>query len=152
MTSLDQAIDGLPGGARARLAAFAAEFETLNAREYALFATKPESPQDVKRAMAAADAALTGERRDAVRAVIRAFTDAVAYSYSNRLALPDTLLLFNSLTDTAADRTRVMQALERVVVGLVLWDELGSDDTAALIGPWAELVERARPDDDAAHR
>jgi hypothetical protein len=143
VTSLEEAIEELPGRARARLAAFAAAFENLEARHYALFATKPESPQAVERAMAAANAALTGDRRDAVRSVIRAFTDAAAFNYSNRLALPDTLLLFQSLTDTAADRTRVMQSLERVIVGLVLWDELEDDDTPALIGPWAEVVARA---------
>ncbi|MCI0346048.1 MAG: hypothetical protein L0221_11495 [Chloroflexi bacterium] len=148
--TLEDALDRLPRPARERLARFAAEFEMLDAREYTLFGTVPEDIEALERAMAAADAALgLGSRREAVRAAVSAFVDAASIGYSNRLALPDTLLLFQSLADRAEDRVRLIASLERAVVALALWDELDSADLGALIGPWAEVTERALPQDDA---
>jgi len=146
--SLEDALDDLPGAARERLARFAAEFEGLDARDYAFFATVPEDAGALQRAMSAADAALgQGPRRDAVRAAVGAFADAASIGYSNRLALPDTLLLFQSLADLPQDRVRLVASLERAVVALVLWDELDAADLGSLLGPWAEVVERALPGD-----
>jgi hypothetical protein len=57
------------------------------------------------------------------------------------MSLTDTFLLFQSLPDRAEDRVRFLATVERAVVGLILWDELGEDDLAALLGPWSAVVE-----------
>ncbi len=69
-----------------------------------------------------------------------AFVDAATVAYSRRLALPDTLLLFQSLTDRAEDRVRFLGSVERAVAGLILWDELADADRVALLGPWGFSV------------
>ncbi len=148
--SFEGALDQLPCAARERLARFAADFEDIDARDYALFATVPEDASALHRAMARADAALAeGPRRDAVRAAVAKFESAAALGYSQRMSLSDTFLLFNSLADRADDRVRLVASLERAIVALVLWDELDADDLGALLGPWAEVTERAIRENDA---
>lgn len=146
----EAALDQLPRATRERLARFAADFEDIDARDYVLFATVPEDPSALDGAMARAAAALAyGPRRDAVLAAVARFESAAALGYSQRMSLSDTFLLFNSLADRADDRVRLVASLERAVVALVLWDELDDADLGALLGPWAELTERAIPQDNA---
>jgi hypothetical protein len=136
------ALHGLLPAERARLERFAAVFERLDASRYATL-TEGYDTGDVDAAKAAALELLGGSsrRRDGVRAAVQAFTDRATVAYADRLSLPDTLLLFQSLPDRAPDRLRFLQSLERVVVALVLWDELEPNDRAALVGPWASLVD-----------
>jgi hypothetical protein len=134
----------LPRGSGARLDRFAAVFERLDAGGYSLFATAAEVDDDVRRAMAAADAAIgSGPRRAAIRDAVASFRDFAARAYSSRLVQTDTVFLFQSLADRPDDRVRFAASLERAVIALILWDELPPDDRAILLGPWASMVERA---------
>ena len=141
MTPQDlDALDELQPEERARLDLFANIFEHLDASSYATL-TEPFETDDV---LAAKDRALgligSGRRREAIRAAVRAFVDAAAMAYSRRLALPDTLLLYQSLPDRGEDRHRFLGSVERAVVGLILWDELEDADRIALLGPWAYTI------------
>ena len=51
------------------------------------------------------------------------------------------MLLLGTLPDRAPDRMRFLESVERIVVALILWDELAEDDRDVLVGPWAGLVE-----------
>jgi hypothetical protein len=134
----------LPAGAGARLDRFAAEFERIDAGGYALFATRDGDDENVRQAMAAADAAIgAGPRRRAVADAVASFRDFAARAYSSRLVQTDTVFLFQSLADRPDDRVRFAASLERAVIALILWDELVPDDRAALLGPWATIAERA---------
>jgi hypothetical protein len=82
-----------------------------------------------------------GARRAGVRAAVDAFVDAAAQAYSRRMSLTDVFLVFQASPESGADRARFLATVERAVVGLILWDELGPDDLAALLGPWSALVE-----------
>ena len=136
--------DLLPAGSGERLERFAAEFERLDASAYSTFASQSEGDADVRHAMAAADAVIgTGPRRAAVREAVESFRDWAARAYSSRLVQTDTVLLFQSLVDRPDDRVRFAASLERVVVALILWDELQADDRLVLLGPWQVMVERA---------
>lgn len=133
----------LPRGSAERLERFAAEFERLNAREYALFATGIEGDDEVREAVAAAEREIgQGPRRAAVIGAVDTFRDWAARAYSNRLVQTDTVLLFQSLADRAEDRVRFAASLERAVVALILWDELEPGDRTALLGPWLAMAER----------
>jgi hypothetical protein len=133
---------GLAPIERTRLERFAALFDRLDASQYSTLTEGSDSP-DVESAKVRAQALVgnRGLRRDAVRSAIAAFTDAAIRAYAGRMSLPDTLLLFQSLPDRTEDRTRFLQSVERAVVALILWDELDDDDRAALVGPWASLVD-----------
>ena len=135
------ALAGLADAERTRLDGFATLFDRLDASQYATL-TETSDTADVETAKERAGALVgrTGRRRDAVRAAIKAFTDAATTAYAGRMSLTDTLLLFQSLPDRAEDRTRFLQSVERAVVALILWDELEDSDRAALIGPWSDLV------------
>lgn len=137
-----ETLAGLQPVERARLARFATVFERLDASRYATL-TEGFDTAEVEAAKATALDRIGGSsrRRNAVRAAVRAFTDAATVAYADRMSLPDTLLLFQSLPDRAQDRLRFLGSVERVVVGLILWDELPEDDRDVLIGPWAALVE-----------
>ena len=136
--------DLLPAGSGERLERFAAEFERLDASAYSTFASQSEGDADVRHTMAAADAVIgTGPRRAAVREAVESFRDWAARAYSSRLVQTDTVLLFQSLVDRPDDRVRFAASLERVVVALILWDELQADDRLVLLGPWQVMVERA---------
>lgn len=133
-----------PAGSDERLRRFATEFERLDASAYATFATVTEGDPEVERAAAAAAAVIgRGPRRAAVREAVDSFRDWAARAYSSRLVQTDTVLLFQSLADRAEDRVRFVASLERAVVALILWDELGPDDRLALLGPWQTMAERA---------
>lgn len=132
---------------RDRLERFAKAFEHLDAGAYAQFSGVPsaaglESAQDEAMRLVG-----TGSRREAVKAAVRAFVDEATVAYARRMSLPDTFLLFQSLPDRAEDRVRFLGSVERAVVALVLWDELSEQSLAALLGPWAELVDRAMPEE-----
>jgi hypothetical protein len=135
------AVQGLAPAERARLERFAALFERLDASRYSML-TEGFDTAEVEAAKASARERIGGgsRRRDAVRAAVKAFTDAATTAYADRMSLPDTLLLFQSLPDRAPDRVRFLESVERVVVALILWDELEGDDLDALVGPWADLV------------
>jgi hypothetical protein len=133
-------IDKLEAGARGRLERFATVFDRLDASRYITLAEAPDDDAaDNAKAHALAIVA-RGARRDALRAAVRAFTDAAALAYSGRMSLTDTLLLYQSLPDRAEDRIRFLASVERVVVAVALWDELDEEDRLVLVGPWAELV------------
>jgi hypothetical protein len=136
------ALRSLTTAERARLERFAAVFERLDAKRYATL-TEGYDTAEVAAAKAAAQELVGGSRRrrDAVRAAVRTFTDAATVAYADRMSLPDTLLLFQSLPDRAPDRMRFLESVERVVVALILWDELDEGDREVLVGPWATLVE-----------
>jgi hypothetical protein len=133
-------IDKLEAGARGRLERFATVFDRLDASRYITLAEAPDDDvADNAKAHALAIVA-RGARRDALRAAVRAFTDAAALAYSGRMSLTDTLLLYQSLPDRAEDRIRFLASVERAVVAVALWDELDEEDRLVLVGPWAELV------------
>ena len=135
-----EALNGLRPDERDRLARFAAVFERLDASMYATLAERVES-EDVEDAKAAAlELIPAGPRRDAVRAAVRAFVDEATVTYSRRMSLPDTLLLFQSLPDRAEDRVHFLASVERAVVGLILWDELDEIDREVLLGPWSTIA------------
>jgi len=126
-----------------RLDRFGVAFDRLPAAGYAPLAARPD-PEVTERATAVALAHLAStSRRAAVREVVASFQSAAARAYSDRMSLPDTILVFQSLTDRGEDRARFQAGLERAIVAVILWDELGDDDLAALLGPWATFVETA---------
>ncbi len=136
--------DTLPQGTRDRIERFAASFERLNAGEYVLYATSVEGDERVQDAMTAADAVIGGgPRRAAVAEVVDAFRDWAARAYSSRLVQTDTVFLFQSLPDRPDDRVRLSASLERVVVALILWDELEPEAREALLGPWSAMAAQA---------
>ena len=131
---------GLKRDEAQRLDRFARVFERLDASTYVTLADARES-EAVERAKTQAQRIIgMGPRRAAVRDAIRAFTDAAAAAYSRRTPLPDTVLMYSSLPDTAEDRVRFLASVERAVVGLLLWDELDEDEREALLGPWSAIV------------
>jgi hypothetical protein len=140
MPDLVEELSGLRPVERARLEHFAQAFERIDASEYATFS-------DAGRAEAAAAEANAsrlighGPRRAAVKAVIRAFTDRVSRAYSERLTVQSLFLGSTGLPDRPDDRIRLLASVERVVVALVLWDELDEDDRSVLVGPWLALVD-----------
>jgi hypothetical protein len=136
--------DGLDASARRRLERFEASFNRINAHDYVQLATVPPAPEATARAQADAVRLLgTGARRDATRAAVATFVDAAGVAYSSHLALPQFLFLYDGVTDRPDDRQRFLQTLERAVVALILWDELGDDDRDTLVGPWASIVDAA---------
>jgi hypothetical protein len=136
------ALDGLRPDERERLARFATLFERLDGSMYATLAVREgaESAALEEAKAAALKLIPTGRRREAVRAAVRAFVDAATVTYSRRMSLPDTLLLFQSLPDRAEDRVRFLASVERAVVGLTLWDELDEIDRDVLLGPWGTIL------------
>lgn len=135
------ALAGLTGAERARLERFAEAFERIDASSYPIFTETVETDAVLAAQARAIDLVGKGRRRDAIRAAVDAFVDEGTRAYARRMSLTDTFLLFQSLPDRAEDRVRFLATVERAVVGLILWDELGDDDRAALIGPWAAVVE-----------
>lgn len=136
----ERALEGLRPLERQRLEAFAGLFDRLDAGQYVTFAETYET-EEVQAAKERASELLAGtSRRDAAKAAIEAFVDEATVAYSRRMALTDTLLLYQSLPDRAGDRVRFLQGVERVVVALILWDELSIEDRDALIGPWGRVV------------
>jgi hypothetical protein len=134
------AVGGLLPAERARLDRFASLFERLDASRYATL-TEGYDTAEVESAKAAALALIGGSsrRRDAMRSAVRAFTDRATAAYAERFTVPQ--LLLGALPDRAADRVRFLESVERVVVALILWDELAEDDRDVLVGPWASLVD-----------
>jgi hypothetical protein len=132
---------GLPRGAPGRLDRFAQAFEHLGANEYIQYATDAGQESDLSAARGRVNLALSDPaRRASVQVAVRAFVDWAAQAYSRRLPATDTILLFQSLPDRAEDRVRLLQSLERAVIGLILWDELAPEDRDALLGPWERLA------------
>jgi hypothetical protein len=135
-----EVLRGLRPAERQRLDRFAGLFDRIDATAYIQLADAPDD--DVRAAQdAARDLIGTGPRLAAVRAAIASFIDAATIAYSRRTSLTDTFLLNQSLPDRAEDRARFAASVERAVVGLILWDELGDTHLAALIGRWAPFVE-----------
>ena len=132
---------GLSQAERARLERFAEAFERVDASTYPTF-TEVVVGDEIRAAQRHAIELIgPGKRKVAVRAAVGAFVDEGTRAYSRRMTLTDTFLLFQSLPDRAEDRVRFLATVERAVVALILWDELDGDDRAALLGPWAALVE-----------
>jgi hypothetical protein len=131
----------LSSAERARVERFAHAFVRVDAGRYATL-TEGVATAEVEAAQDRA-AELLGQsssRRAAVKAAIRAFTDVATVAYANRVSLPDTLLMYQSLPDRAEDRMRFLVGVERVVVAVILGDELSEDDRELLIGPWRTLL------------
>ena len=141
MADRADALAGLRPDERSRLDRFGRVFDRLDASSYIQLANIV-SDEQVGPAQAAARALIgQGTRMSAVRAVIESFIDAATVAYSRRSSLTDTFLMNQSLPDRADDRIRFLESVERVVVGLILWDELDPQHLALLIGPWADLIE-----------
>jgi hypothetical protein len=141
MSADPDALRGLRPAERYRLDRFATLFDRLDSSQYATFTESHDTPEvESAKAEALELVGRSGPRRDAVRAAIRAFTDAATVAYAQRMSLPDTILLFQSLPDRAADRYRFLGSVERAVVALILWDELGADDREVLLGPWSTMT------------
>ena len=140
---IDQ-LAGLRPRERDRLERFAAAFDRVDASQYLSLTDVAPSDAVLDAQQRALELIGEGPRRQAVLAAVDAFVDAGAQAYSRRMALTDTLLLYQSLPDRAEDRSRFLATVERAIVGLVLWDELEQDDLAALIGPWGGFVEGLR--------
>jgi hypothetical protein len=137
----DAALDKLRPDERRRLDRFAQQFERIDASAYSQLAETGNGARVRSAEQAALERLGTGERRDAVRAAVKAFVEAASVAYSRRTSLTDTFLLNQSLPDRAEDRARFAAGVERAVVGLVLWDELSEEDLGALIGRWAPFVD-----------
>ncbi len=117
-------------------------FEHLDGSMYATLAVREgvESEAVEEAKAAALELIPAGRRRDAVRAAVGAFVDEATVTYSRRMSLPDTLLLFQSLPDRAEDRVHFLASIERAVVGLILWNELDEVDREVLLGPWSTML------------
>ena len=140
----DRDLAALPDRTRRRLDRFAAEFERLGAGEYALFATSAvDDPEPGAAGETALEALGSDSRRRAARAAADTFVDWAAQGYSRRLALPDTILLYQALPDRPEDRLRFAAALRAAIIGLVAWDELSDDELGPLLGGFAEMAARA---------
>jgi len=137
------AADGLTAGERERLDRFAGAFDRLSASEYVMFAVDA-GDDDTRDAVRAASPMLgPGAREVAVRAAVAAFSEAATQAYDRRLNVSDTFMLYQVLPGRPDDRVRFFASLERAVVGLILWDALDEEHLGALLGPWAETVQRA---------
>ena len=141
MADLIEDLKGLRAEERERLERFALAFERVNASNYPLFTEINVSPEVAAAQGRALEVIGTGSRRTAIRAAVDAFVDHATTAYSNRTTLTDTFLMNQSLPDRAEDRVRFLATVERVVVGLILWDELDEDDQVALLGPWGAFVD-----------
>ena len=141
MPELPNPLAGLSSAERARLERFSLAFERIDASQYVTFAEVPSA--EVEGAEAEAVRILgPGPRHDAVKATVGAFVDEAAQAYSRRPTLTDTLFMFRSLPDRAEDRVRFLASVERVIVALILWDELTPASRDLLVGRWAAIVER----------
>ncbi len=136
----DVDLGALDAGARERLTAFARAFERLSAGTYAQFAPADTDEDELNAARDAAIAVLSAAELDAARDAARAMVDWAAARYSDRLALPDTLLLFQSLPDRAEDRVRVARSIGAAVLGVIAWDRLDEERRWLLIGPFEALI------------
>jgi hypothetical protein len=141
MLDRDESLAALRPRARARLDAFAQAFDRVDASQYLSLTEAAPTPAVLDAQERALELIRDGPGMPAVRAAVEAFVDAASQAYSRRISLTDTLLLYQSLPDRADDRARFLSAVERAIVGLILWDELESDGLAALIGPWGGVVE-----------
>jgi len=116
----------------------------VSSTDFVLFAGPSAPDERLQAAMDAASAALTSPtRRDATKEAVSTFVRAAQQRYAERFNVPELLGIGASRASTADDRVRVFKSLERAVVALAIWDQLGDDDRTALAGPWAELVEAA---------
>lgn len=132
----------LASGERARLDRFAAEFDRLSASEYAMFAVHGDT--ETIEAVRVASAMLgRAPRKAAVNSAVAAFSEAANAAYDRRLSVSGTFMLYQVLPGQPQDRVRFLASLERVVVGLILWNELDEEHLGASLGPWAETIERA---------
>ena len=139
---------GLRPDERRRLERFAEVFEHIDASQYATFADVP-SLEDVEPAEAEAMRLLgAGPRHDAVKAAVGAFIDEATQAYSRRPTLTDTLFMFRSLPDRAEDRVRFLASVERAVVALILWNELGERSRVSLLGLWGGIADRIASGDE----
>jgi len=135
-------LGGLREDERKRLERFAEAFERIDASQYATFAEVP-SLEAIEPAEAEAIRLLgNGPRHDAVKAAVGAFVDEATQAYSRRPTLTDVLFMFRSLPDRAEDRLRFLGSVERVVVALILWDELSESSRVALLGLWGGVADR----------
>ncbi len=126
-----------------RLAQFAAAFEHVGAREYAVL-TPPLDDKATRDALLVADGALGhGRRRQAVRSAIAEFLVWATHAYAKGQGLPGVTYLDHSIPGRPEDRVRFLASLERAVLAIVLWEELTDDDLGALLGPWGPFVEGA---------
>ena len=146
MRDLIDEITALHPDERERLARFADAFERLDASQYMQFAEAP-TPDNLAAETEAIELLGTGERREAVKAAVKVFTDAATIAYSRRPTLTDTFLLFQSLPDRGDDRVRLLSSMERAVVALILWDELSEESRAQMLGPWADVVYQVVPEE-----
>ena len=136
----DGALQGLRSNERRRLEAFATLFDRLDAGAYVTFAEAYETEDVADAKDRASELLSSGSRRDAAKAAIDAFVDEATVAYARRMPLTDTFLMYNALPDRADDRVRFLQSVERVVVALILWDELPDEDRDALVGAWGRVV------------
>jgi hypothetical protein len=143
MADRDSALAKLRPAERQRLDRFAQQFDRIDAAAYSQLADTGDGERLDRAQRDALELVGTGERREAVRAAVKAFVEAASIAYSRRTSLTDTFLLNQSLPDRAEDRARFAAGVERAVVGLVLWDELPEEDLGALIGRWAPFVDEA---------
>ncbi len=127
---------------RARLERFAQQFERIDATQYLTFAEVPSVEELAPAEKEAIGLLGSGARHGAARAAIAAFVDEATQAYSRRPTLTDTLFMFRSLPDRAEDRVRFLASVERVVVALILWDELTPAHRDVLVGRWATIVDR----------
>ena len=142
MPDLIDRLGGLRPDERRRLEAFAEVFEHIDASQYVTFADVP-SPEDVEPTETEASRLLGARtRHDAVKAAVGAFIDEATLAYSRRPTLTDTLFMFRSLPDRAEDRVRFLASVERAVVALILWDDMGERSRVALLGLWGGIVDR----------
>lgn len=126
-----------------RLGRFAAAFEHVGAREYAMLAS-PLDDEATHSAMRLADEALgQGRRRQAVREAVAEFHGWAAHAYSKGQGLPGVTYLDHSIPGRPQDRVHFLASLERALLAVVLWDDLSDDDLGALLGPWGPFVESA---------
>lgn len=136
--------DALRPAERDRLERFAAAFESIDPRDYEIFAgsTAPEEEIDAARTVALR-AIGSGTREAAVERAAQAFVRAADRAIAERSFDPLLLYAGSARTPRGEDRAKLAQSLERAVVAVIVWDDLRDEEREALLGPWARVVERA---------
>jgi hypothetical protein len=135
--------DALRPAERQRLERFAAAFEDVDPLDYELFAGTTASEDDLAAARTAALEAIgSSTRRAAVERAAQAFTHAADVAIVKRFN-PVFLYVGIARSPRPEDRVLLAQSLERAVVAVILWDELGDAEREVLLGPWARVAGRA---------
>lgn len=136
--------DRLPRAARARLDRFADAFHQLDMSVYPAFAAASHDADERQEALARVQELIgRGSRRAAVLAALADFREFAVRVATEALGGANAILLHRSNPSSAEERVRFLASLELAVATVILWDEIEPDERDDLLGPWAEMAERA---------